>query len=481
MSFSFVRFLCGNILFGLAALMLAPCFYSLYLQSDDVAAFFTSEAITAATAILLILSKGKTPSRLWVREVFLLTGISWILVSIFGGLPFIFSHTVSSSVDAIFETVSGVTTTGATVLSALDSQPRDILLWRSMLQWVGGLGIIALGAAILPFLRIGGMRLFRAESSDFSEKALPHTQRFLLRLVLIYIIMSGACALAYAVAGMGVFDAINHAMTTVSTGGFSTHDASIAYFDSTAIEIVSIVFMLVAAMPFTTFLPLAAGDFRPLKNDTQVRSMIGSYAAVIACLVAWLAWDRGLGILEALRISAFNVVSIATTTGYVSDDYSNWGTFAIVVFFFLTYVGGCSGSTAGGIKIFRFKIAFIMFRETMQRLLHPNAVFTRSMRGRPVTDDIVSSVVAFALAYAFTVSVVTVLLAAAGNDFITSFSAAGTAMANVGPGLGSVIGPVSNFASLSDVSKWILCAAMLLGRLEIFTLLIVLTPTFWRG
>jgi trk/ktr system potassium uptake protein len=481
MSFSIVRFLCGNILIGLAVLMLAPCILSVYLHSANVMPFFASEAITAATAILLIASKGRTPNRLWVREVFLLTVLAWILVCVFGALPFIFSHTVTHFVDAVFESVSGVTTTGATILNGLDSQPRDILLWRSMMQWVGGLGIVALGAAVLPFLRIGGMRLFRAESSDFSEKALPHTRRFLVRLLLIYVGMSAACAASYAAFGMGTFDAINHAMTTVSTGGFSTHNASLAYFDSLAIEIVAVIFMLIAAAPFVMFLPLMSGNLRQIRTDGQARSMVGSYALVVASLIVWLTWNRDVGFAEALRISAFNVVSIGTTTGYVSDDYSNWGTFAIVVFFFLTFVGGCSGSTSGGIKIFRFKIAFIMFRETMQRLLHPNAVFTRSINGRPVTDDIVSSVVAFALAFACTVSIVTILLAAAGNDFITSFSAAGTAIANVGPGMGSVIGPVSNFATLSDASKWILCAAMLLGRLEIFTLLIVLTPTFWRG
>ncbi len=270
-------------------------------------------------------------------------------------------------------------------------------------------------------------------------------------------------------------------MTTVSTGGFSTHDSSFSYFDSLAIELVAIFFMLVAAVPFVLYLPVLSRSIPNPLGDGQVRSMLGSYFAVILILVAGLAYleneDLGFAIAEA----AFTVVSIGTTTGYVSTDYAAWGTFTLMVIFFLTFVGGCSGSTSGGIKIFRFKIAFIMFRETVRRLLHPNAVFARSMDGRHVTDETVASVSAFALAFACTVGIAAILLAAAGNDLVTSFSAAATATANVGPGIGDVIGPTSNFASLSDPSKWIICTAMLLGRLEIFTALILFTPEFWRS
>jgi trk system potassium uptake protein TrkH len=396
-------------------------------------------------------------------------------------LPFILSHTVDSFTDAVFESVSGATTTGATILNQLDSLPKDILLWRSMLQWVGGLGIVAFGAAVLPYLRIGGMRLFRAESSDFSEKVLPQTQRFLMQLLLVYLAISCFCAIAYLLAGMNGFDAINHAMTTVSTGGFSTHDASLSFFSSSAVEIVAIVFMLMAAAPFVMYLPILGGRFTRVRLDTQVRSMIGSYLAVTVVLVAWILATAQADVVVAAREAAFSVVSIGTTTGYVTTDYTTWGSFAVLVFFFLTYVGGCSGSTSGGIKIFRFKIAYIMFRETIQRLLHPNAVFARSLDGKPLTDEIVASVAAFALAFASTVGFVAILLGAAGNDFVTSFSAAATATANVGPGIGDTVGPASNFSSISDASKWIICIAMLLGRLEIFTLLIWLTPGFWRN
>ena len=466
---------------GLALLMLVPCALAWYLDSQDLKAFVMSETATAVTAIVLILSKRESMPQLRVREIFLLTTLSWMMVCTYGALPFIFSHTVSSFTDAIFESVSGVTTTGATVLTDIDSLPKDILLWRSMMQWVGGLGIIALGAAVLPFLRIGGMRLFHSESSDFSEKSLPHTRRILVQLLFVYLAISATCAISYVFAGMTIFDAINHAMTTVSTGGYSTHDNSIAYFQSATVESVAMVFMLIAAVPFMLYLPILSGRVKDLLRDGQVHSMLGAYFSIVALLVIWLTITEQVDVTGALRDAAFSVISIGTTTGYVSADYTTWGTFAIVVFFFLTFVGGCSGSTSGGIKIFRFKIAAVMFHETVQHLLHPSAVFPRSMQGRPLTDEIVASVMAFSLAFASTVGIVAMLLAAAGNDFVTSFSAAATATANVGPGIGDTIGPTFNFASLTDPSKWIICVAMLLGRLEIFTVLIFLTPAFWRN
>ncbi len=461
--------------------MLAPCVVAFYYDSPDLEAFLISEAATAGAALLLVISGRRQSVHLRLRDMFLLTSMSWLMICVFGALPFILSHTVSSFTDAIFESVSAVTTTGSTVLTGLDTMPRDILLWRSMMQWLGGLGIIALGAAVLPFLSIGGMRLFNTESSDLSEKALPHTRRILNRLLQVYVFISILCAICYNLAGMTVFDAINHAMTTVSTGGFSTHDSSIAYFDSRLIELVAVVFMLLAAVPFMLYLPVMLGRRSGLFSDSQVQSMVAIYLTVSTVLAIWLILTGQLNMFSAFRESSFNVISIATTTGFASTDYVNWGSFAAMTFFFLTFVGGCSGSTSGGIKIFRFKIAAIMLRETLQRLLHPNAVFSRSMQGRPLTDEIVASVMAFSLVFATIVGIAAMLLTAAGNDVLTSFSAAATTMSNVGPGIGDVIGPTGNFASLTAESKWVLCVTMLLGRLEIFTMLLLLTPAFWRA
>ena len=476
-----MRFLLGPILAGLAMLMLAPCALALYYDSPDLDAFLLSEAAMASVAILLIVTGRRNIKHLRIRDMFLLTSLSWLMVCVFGALPFVLSHTVGSFTDAFFESVSAITTTGATVLTGLDTMPRDLLLWRSMMQWLGGLGIIALGTAVLPFLRIGGMRLFNTESSDLSEKALPNTRRILNRLLLIYIVLSIACAVLYYLAGMTAFDAINHAMTTVSTGGFSTHDLSIMYFESGPIELVAIVFMLLAAVPFMLYLPLMLGRSNKLFSDAQVQSMLAIYFVVATVLAVWAILTDQLDTFAALRASIFNVVSIGTTTGFASTDYVSWGSFAVMTFFFLTFVGGCSGSTSGGIKIFRFKIAAVMFQETLQRLVHPNAVYSRSMQDRPLTDEIVASVMAFSLAFATIVGIAAMLLAAAGNDFVTSFSAAATTMANVGPGIGDIIGPTGNFASLTDESKWVLCATMLLGRLEIFTMLLLFAPGFWRA
>jgi trk system potassium uptake protein len=465
---------------GLAVLMLLPCLVALNTGSPDLKAFLVSEGITIAAAVLLMILRGTGRPTLRIREMFLLTNLAWIMVCAFGALPFILSHTVGSFTDAVFESVSGVTTTGATVLSGLDSLPPDILLWRSIMQWIGGLGIIALGAAVLPFLRIGGMRLFKTESSDLSDKALPRTRRILSQLLLVYVLISTACAVSYWLGGMSVFDAVNHAMTTVSTGGFSTHDRSIAHFDSSVVEVIAMVFMLLAAVPFMLYLPMLSGRAGQLFNDKQVQSMFVVYGAVAAVCLAWLVATEQFGTGLALREAIFGVLSIATTTGYVSADFTSWGSFAVVLFFFLTFVGGCSGSTSGGIKIFRFKIAYVMLHETMQRLLHPRATFSRQIRDRELNDEIMASVMAFALTFAVTVGVAAAVLAALGNDFVTSFSAAATATANVGPGIGDVVGPSQNFAALSSPSKWVVCVAMLLGRLEIFTVLILLTPGFWR-
>ena len=479
-AFSSVLFLLGPIMMGLAALMLIPCIVALQINSPDLKPFLISEGVTIAVALLLMILRGKVRPKLRIREMFLLTNLAWLMVCGFGALPFILSHTVGSFTDAVFESVSGVTTTGATVLTGLDSLPPDILLWRSIMQWIGGLGIIALGAAVLPFLRIGGMRLFKTESSDLSDKALPRTRRIMSQLLLVYAVISVACALAYLAGGMSVFDAINHAMTTVSTGGFSTHDRSIAHFDSSAIEVIAMIFMLLAAAPFMLYLPLLFGRIKPLLTDRQVHSMLMVYGGVALLCLMWLVATEQFGPGLALREAIFGVLSIATTTGYVSADFTNWGSFAVVLFFFLTFIGGCSGSTSGGVKIFRFRIAFVMLQETMQRLLHPRATFSRKLQDQALTDEIMASVMAFALAFAWTVGIAATILGALGNDFVTSFSAAATATANVGPGIGDVIGPSHNFAALSDPSKWVVCVAMLLGRLEIFTVLILLTPSFWR-
>jgi len=358
--------------------------------------------------------------------------------------------------------------------------PRSILLWRGLLQWLGGIGIVVMAMAVLPLLRTGGMQLFHAESSDRHDKPLPRITQLVRVLLLAYLALSGACALAYRLAGMSDFDAIVHAMATISTGGYSSHDLSFAYFASPTIEWLGTVFMLSGALPFVLYVRATRGDLMLLR-DQQVRAFAFAVLASMVILTIWLGVHQEVALLDALRLAAFNATSIVTTTGFASADYNRWGGFAVGVFFYLTFIGGCTGSTAGAIKIFRFRVMAIVLGDYLLRRFSPHAVGRRSYDGRPLDDDVIEGVLAFAVVYALAVAVIAVGLGAMDLDLITSLSGAATALGNVGPGLGPIIGPAGNFASLPDGAKWLLAFGMLLGRLELFTVLVLLTPKFWRG
>jgi trk system potassium uptake protein TrkH len=417
--------------------------------------------------------------RLGVKEGFLLTTLAWIVVAGFAAIPFIGLGLTYT--DAFFETMSGLTTTGATVIVGLDRLPRGVLLWRALLCGIGGLGIIAMAILILPFLRIGGMQLFQTESSDRSEKILPRALHLMLATAGVYLGLIVACALTYALLGMTLFDAVCHALPTLATAGFSTHDESFAFFRSPAIEVSGTLFMALGAMPFVVFIKAFRGSPAALWGDAQVRGFVTFLAAVSFILAAWLMTTREISFAEALRASAFNVTSIVTTTGFISTDYQLWGTFAVGVFLLLTFVGGCSGSTAGAIKIYRLQIAGILTRSHFLHLISPSRVVTLVYNGRRLPEDVPFSVVAFLAIYMTTVGIFTVLLTGMGLDLVTSLSAAATTMGNVGPGLGETIGPAGNFSTLPAAAKWVLSLAMMLGRLELFTVLVLLRPEFWRG
>jgi trk system potassium uptake protein TrkH len=355
-----------------------------------------------------------------------------------------------------------------------------LLLWRSLLQWLGGIGIIGMGIAILPFLRVGGMQLFRSESSDRSDKVAPRASDLAIAVTWVYLTLTVACIGALTLAGMSWFDAINHAMAAVSTGGFSTRDASIAGWENAAIEWVLVVFMMLGGMPFVRFISLVQKGLTPFWADSQIFWYVSFLAAVSVVLSVWLSWTQDIPWLEAIRLTTFNVVSVVTTTGFASADYTLWGPMAVVAFFLLTFVGGCTGSTAGGLKIFRFEILFIVLHMLQRRLYSPNLVITLSYNRRPFGSDIMISVMSFGFVYMTSVFLLALLLSFLGLDMITAMSGAATAVGNVGPGLGPIIGPAGNFTSLPDGAKWLLAFGMLLGRLEFFTVLVVLSPAFWR-
>jgi trk system potassium uptake protein TrkH len=472
----------GMTLLLLAGLMLLPASLALVGPAPNSGIFLTTSLIAAVTGLLLTWTNRNTLQQLNTQKVYLITAVNWIGVIAVAAVPFIFSSLHLSVTDAMFEAVSGITTTGSTVITGLDNLPADILLWRSICQWIGGVGIVAMAVMILPFLRVGGMRLFKTESSDMSGKSTPRVKVQIRLLLQVYFMMTLLCVLCYWFFGMELFDAINHGMTTVATGGYSTYDASMGQFSSQhAILWTGVVFMTLGGIPFTLYVHMMINQKIFFPKDSQVRIFLQILFAT-GCIMTLYVWVTGsMSFVDALTHSFFNTVSIITTTGFASSDYSLWGPAAVAMFFFLTFVGGCSGSTSGGIKIFRFQLFWLYLKEQMIQSVHPNAVVTLEYNNRKVTEDIISSSISFMYMAMWSYAMLTVILALCGLDLVTSTTAALTALMNVGPGLGEIIGPAGNFSTLPDAAKWALSFGMLLGRLEYLTLYILLTPLFWRG
>jgi len=475
-----VLHLVSLLLLTLGATMLLPAIFDAADGSDGWQVFVGSAAVTITVAGALHLSTRGGDSRLGMRQAFLLTTLAWVAVCAFAALPFVFAGLDGIDyADAFFEAVSGLTTTGSTVLTGLDDLPRSILLWRALLQWLGGVGIIVMAVAILPFLRVGGMQLFRTESSERNQVSLRASD-FSRLIVECYLSLSLLCALAYWVAGMSLFDAATHAMTTISTGGYSTSDGSLGNWAQPGVQWTAVVFMLLGALPFLLYVQALRGRPLVLWRDPQVRWLV-VMLVVIVLYVAFRLWgENGEAPLRALTLAAVNVVSIVTTTGYASADYGLWGNWAVVTFFFLMFLGGCSGSTSGSIKTYRLYILAQSALAQMKGLTHPNGIFLVLYRGQHVDQTVRASVAAFVMLFFVTVAALALALTALGLDFLTAISAAATAVTNVGPGLGEIVGPAGNFAPLPDAAKWMLSAGMLLGRLELFTMLVLLMPRFWE-
>jgi trk system potassium uptake protein TrkH len=382
--------------------------------------------------------------------------------------------------DSFFESVSGLTTTGSTVISLLDTRPAGILLWRAILHWLGGIGIIAMAIAVLPMLRVGGMQLFRLESSDRSEKVMPRATQFASAILKVYLSLSVICTVAYWIAGMSFFDAICHMMATLSTGGFSTSDQSVAKFDSPLIDMLVSFFMLLGALTFPLYITALQGRASVLWKNEQTRGFLAFIAVLVISLTLWQWLVNAMPPFTALRYVIFSVISIITTTGFADTDYSLWGGFPVAVFFFLTFVGGCTGSTTGGIKIFRFQVLYAVAKSQLRRLLQPHGVFVPMYQKREINETVALSVLTFIFIYMLSFALLSVALGLFDLDFVTATSSAATAIGNVGPGLGDIVGPAGNFATIPDGAKLLLAFGMLLGRLEFMALLVVLTPWFWR-
>lgn len=464
-----------------AGIAMPSLLVAVLIDETPAVAFIWAEAIYIGLAMVCFILTRRETFAVSSKQLYLITATSWSVFGLVGAVPLYLALPALSFTDAFFESISGITTTGSTVLTGLDVMPKSVLLWRGVLQWIGGIGIIVLGIAILPFLRVGGMRLFATESSDWSGKNMPRSQTLIRNIGIIYIALTLVAALTYWISGMSLFDAGVHAMTTLSTGGYANYDASMGHFkNSPTILWASSLFMFLGALPFLLYAPLFRGKMAPLLGDRQVRGFVIFVIAIAGFLSIERTINGQIPVSQALTQVTFNVVSIITTTGYASEDYTKWGDWAVVVFFYLLFVGGCSGSTSGSIKFFRYQVANVMLRNQLRLMRHPNGVFTYKYNERIVTDDIIRSMIAFSFFFALTIAVIALLLALTGLDFVTSLSAAATAVTNVGPGLGNTVGPAGNFSSLSDAAKWALCLGMLLGRLEIMTVLVLLTPTFWK-
>lgn len=471
----------GTFLIAFAAFMLAPLLVAPSPLVQPGAAFVLSALATSFCGLVLIVlsPQGGGSFEMTRRQGFLVTALAWSILPAFGALPLMGQGLTFT--DAYFEATSGMTTTGSTVMAGLDATAPSVLLWRSLMQGLGGMGVIVLGIIMMPFLRIGGMQLFHTESSDTSEKIVAKAFDLAIWIAGVYWGLVALCAIAYKIFGMTWFDAINHAMPTIATGGFSTHDASFGHFHSKPLLWVSIVFMVAGALPFVAYIRLVKGNLRGFLGDIQMRAFLLFLASVVLLIAVTRVLRADIGFGEALTGAAFNITSIVTTTGFASEDYQLWGPFAIGAFFICTFLGGCSGSTAGGIKIYRFQILGSLAAAHLTRLISPNRIHAVLYHDRKVEDEVAYSILAFLVALLFTLMLATFIQMWVGVDLVTALTGAAQAFANVGPGLGDVIGPAGNFASLPDTAKWVLAAMMILGRLEFFTVLVLFTPVFWRS
>lgn len=463
----------------IAAMLCLPALADLAYHNRDWETFLLSAlAAMFLGTLMAVTTRSATGLQINLRQAFLVTTLGWVMVALIAAVPFL--GLGMSLTDAVFESMSGITTTGSTVLVNLDSLPPGILLWRGLIQWIGGMGIIAIAILMLPLLRVGGMQLFRIEHPGGSEDRIAGTLRLIVSLMLIYSALTLACGAFYYLFGMTGFDAITHAMTTLSTGGYSTHDASFGYFKDLRIHWVATVFMIAGAIPFYLYVKAVRGNVRSILTDQQVRGFVGFVAVASILMAYWLFEQRDIGFGAALTLTTFNITSIVTTTGYASEDYTAWGPGAVGVFLVLMFVGGCSGSTSGAIKIYRCQVLYLVARAHIRRLFSPHRVIVLKYNGKVLQDDVSFSVLAFLAVFVATIAVFTIALALLGLDLVTAYSASVTAITNVGPGLGSIIGPAGNFQPLPDAAKWLLSAAMLAGRLEVLALLVALEPDFWR-
>ena len=473
-----VFFTLGILQIILGIFMLIPTIVQFIYDEFD-SSFFGASIITIIFGTLFFLSNLDHQKKLNLQQAFLLTALSWLSIAIFGSLPFFFSNTGFSFTNAFFESMSGITTTGSTIIADIESMPKAILLWRAILQWLGGIGIIVMAITLMPIMNVGGMQLFKISNNDSSEKILPKSKEIAMRLIFIYTGLTLLCAASYKFLGMNVFDSLTHSMTTIATGGFSNYNESIGFFDSFSIEISAMIFIILGSIPFIVYIKFLNGNKKIFFSDIQIRTFIKIIFISIIMLSIYLLIDDSTQL--SLRSIFFNVISILTGTGYVNAQFDKWGEFPLILFLVLMFIGGCAGSTTCGIKIFRLQILYSFVSNQLKKIIYPKGVFVLKYDQSPVDNKFIASIISFIYMYLIIFFIISTLLSLTGLDFITSLSGAATSISNVGPGLGSIIGPNGNFSSLPDISKWILALGMILGRLELFAILVLFLPSFWRN
>ena len=473
-----VFFTLGVLQIILGVFMFIPIIFQ-FIYSEIDSSFFGASLVTIIFGTLFFLSNLDHDKRLTLQQAFLLTALSWLSIAIFGSLPFIFSDLNFSFTNAFFESMSGITTTGSTIISNLNEMPKSILLWRAILQWLGGIGIIIMAITLMPIMNVGGMQLFKVSNNDSSEKILPKSKEIALRLIYIYLSLTVLCGIAYKIFGMSFFDSLTHSMTTIATGGFSNYNESIGFFNSVSIEISAMIFIILGSLPFIAYIKFISGNKKILYKDSQIKSFFKIIIFSIIILSVYLVIGKSDEF--SFRSVFFNIISILTGTGYVNAEFDTWGSFTLILFLGLMFIGGCAGSTTCGIKIFRIQILYLFIANQLKKIIYPKGIFVLKYDQNPIDNKFIASIISFIYMYLVIFFILTVLLSLTGLDFVTSISGAATSISNVGPGLGSIIGPNGNFSTLPDISKWILTLGMILGRLELFAILVLFLPSFWRN
>ncbi|MAI84037.1 MAG: potassium transporter TrkH [Rickettsiales bacterium] len=474
-------FIIGNLLIFFALYMIIPIVIDLYNGGTDWIVFVSISSFCFFVGFNISFVFKKKKREVNVASAFFLTLLCWIVLTLIGSLPFYLGSTDLVFVDAFFESMSGITTTGATVIQDLDNTSKAILIWRAMLQWLGGIGVIVLAIAVFPILKVGGMQLFKTEFSSKEDKVFPRTVKIASGIGFVYLFLTLLCFLSLVISGMSLFDGIAHAMTIIATGGFSTKNMSIGHFNSVYIEFFTIIFMVISSLPFLLLFQLFKGKYIDFLKNSQIRFFFSIILILTLIITFWLQKYYEVNFLQALRIAAFSIVSITTGSGFSTYDFSVWGSFSTLILLFFMLIGGCSGSSSCGLKIFRMQILIKNTHALIRKIIQPRGIFIPTYNSKPISDDILASVTGFFYLYIMIFGSLTLILAYDGLDIITSLSGAAAAIANVGPGLSEQIGPSANYEGISDFSKIFLSLAMLIGRLELYPVIILFSPAFWRN